>query len=98
MTTTKNRPDRNALEDTARVLKCLGHPLRLMILDQLERHGEQTVTEIHEALDIEQATASQHLILLRDKGVLGRRKDGANVFYSIADDRALKVLSCIRSS
>ena len=98
MSTKQKSPDQQVVSDTARVLKCLGHPLRLMILDRLDRYGEQTVTEIQEALEIEQATASQHLTLLRDKGVLGRRKDGVNVFYSIADDRALKVLSCIRSS
>ena len=96
--TRADRPDRDVVKDTAQVLKCLGHPLRLLILDHLERHGEQTVTEVHEALEMEQATASQHLNLLRDKGVLARRKEGVYVFYRIDDDRALKVLSCIRGS
>ncbi len=86
------------VENTARVLKCLGHPLRLRILDLLERRTEATVTEVHEALAIEQAVASQHLTTMRDKGIVASRKDGVHVIYRIGDDRALKVLSCVRES
>ena len=86
------------VENTAHVLKCLGHPLRLRLLDLLERSGESTVTEIHEGLGVEQAVASQHLTTMWDKGILARRKDGVNVFYRIGDERALKVLACVRQS
>jgi DNA-binding transcriptional ArsR family regulator len=86
------------LEGTARVLRCLGHPLRLQILDVLERGGECTVTTVHEALGVEQAVASQHLTNMRDKGILTRRKDGVHVLYSIRDERALKVLACVREA
>lgn len=86
------------VDNTARVLKCLGHPLRLRILDVLEHKGEATVTEVHEALEIEQAVASQHLTTMRDKGILVSRKEGVHVIYRIGDDRALKVLSCVRES
>lgn len=90
--------DPRLLETTARMLRCLGHPVRLRILDHLEKAGEATVTEIHEALDLEQAACSQHLNLMRDKDILARRKDGVHVFYRLGDPRALKVLSCIRGS
>ncbi len=86
------------VENTARVLKCLGHPLRLRILDVLEKKTEATVTEVHEALEIEQAVASQHLTTMRDKGILESRKDGVHVIYRIGDDRAVKVLWCVRES
>ncbi len=86
------------VENTARVLKCLGHPLRLRILDLLERKAEATVTEVHEALEIEQAVASQHLTTMRDKGIVASRKDGVHVIYRIGDDRAVKVLACVRES
>jgi DNA-binding transcriptional ArsR family regulator len=88
----------DAVESTARILKCLGHPLRLRILDLLERCRECTVTEIHEALEVEQAVASQHLTNMRDKGILARRRDGVHVLYGIEDSRALKVLACVRES
>lgn len=86
------------VEGTARILRCLGHPLRLRILDVLETRKECTVTEVYEALGVEQAVASQHLTNMRDKGILARRKDGVHVIYSIADHRALKVLACVRET
>jgi DNA-binding transcriptional ArsR family regulator len=89
--------DPEVVQETARMLRCLGHPVRLAILDHLDRAGESTVTEIHEALDIGQAVCSQHLSLLRDRHALSRRRDGVNVLYSIADERAQKVLACLRS-
>jgi DNA-binding transcriptional ArsR family regulator len=88
----------NEVRNTAHVLRCLGHPLRLRVLDVLEKKGECTVTEIYEALGVEQAVASQHLTTMWDKGILGRRKDGVHVFYRIGDDRALKVLACVRQA
>ena len=90
--------DPRLLDTTARMLRCLGHPVRLQILDFLERVGEANVTEIHEALEMEQATCSQHLNLMRDKGVLARRKEGVHVFYRLGDPRSLKVLACIRGT
>ncbi len=86
------------VEDTAMVLRCLGHPLRLRILDVLSQDDECTVTQIYEALGVEQAVASQHLTTMWDKGILGRRKHGVHVFYKIADERALKVLDCVRNA
>jgi len=86
------------VETTARMLRCLGHPLRLRILDLLKERDECTVTEIQEALGLEQAICSQHLNLMRDKGILARRKEGVHVFYRPGDPRALKVLDCLRAS
>ena len=88
--------DTRVVEDTARMLRCLGHPVRLRILDLLEREGERTVTEIYEALELEQAICSQHLNLMRDKKILASRKEGVNVFYRLGDPRTLKVLGCVR--
>jgi DNA-binding transcriptional ArsR family regulator len=95
---TRTLIDANAVEDTANVLRCLGHPLRLRILDLLEKAGEATVTEIYESLGVEQAVASQHLTTMRDKGILARRKDGVHVYYGIGDERAIKVLDCVRGA
>lgn len=86
------------VETTARMLRCLGHPLRLRIIDLLEQCDECTVSEIQEALGLEQAVCSQHLSLMRDKGILARRKDGVNVYYRLGDPRAVKVLMCLRGS
>lgn len=98
MTELRPLPDPEVVEQTARMLRCLGHPVRLGILDLLERRGELTVTEIYEALGLEQAVCSQHLALMRDKGILDHRKEGVNVYYSVGELRALKVLSCLRGA
>lgn len=90
-------PD-EVVQETARMLRCLGHPMRLRILDFLELNDELTVTEIHEGLDMEQAVCSQHLNLMRDKGILARRKEGVNVYYRLGDPRSVKVLMCLRGS
>ena len=94
---TSSLPD-ELVETTARMLKCLGHPLRLRIIDLLEREDELTVSEVQEALQLEQAVCSQHLNLMRDKGILARRKEGVHVYYRLGDPRSLKVLGCLRSS
>lgn len=96
MTTTTATLQTDAVETAARMLKCLGHPLRLRVLDLLEREGELTVGDVQSALGLEQAVCSQHLSLMRDKGILARRKEGVNVFYRLGDPRALKVLDCVR--
>lgn len=99
-TASRSRADLDAerVSETARMLRCMGHPVRLRIIDLLERRSELTVTEIYEALGLEQAVCSQHLTLMRDKGILDHRRDGVNVLYSIGDSRAYKVLACLRGS
>lgn len=84
-----------AIETAATMLKCIGHPVRLQIIELLDREGEQNVTAIYEALGIEQAVASQHLNLMRDKGILAGRRDGVNVYYRINDPRVTRVIDCI---
>lgn len=84
-----------AVRQAATMLKCIGHPIRLQIIELLDRTGEQKVTTIYEALGIEQAVASQHLNLMRDKGILASRREGVNVYYSIDDPRVTQVIDCI---
>jgi DNA-binding transcriptional ArsR family regulator len=81
----------------AEMLKCIGHPVRLQILELLEEAGEQNVTAIYGALGLDQPLTSQHLILMRDKGIVKSRREGVNVFYRIGDERVIRVLDCIRS-
>ena len=84
------------IQDAARVLKCIGHPIRLQIIELLDASGELNVGAICEALDLEQAIASQHLTLMRDRGILGSRRDGVNVHYGIADEKVPHVIECLR--
>ena len=95
--TDPNAISAEAIQQAARILKCIGHPDRLAILEYLDEEGERTVTEIYEANGLDQPVASQHLVLMRDKGILARRRDGVNVLYRIDDERVVRVLDCLRA-
>jgi ArsR family transcriptional regulator len=81
----------NEYTTQATLLKAMGHPVRLRILDMLRR-GETCVCHIERVLGKRQAYVSQQLMALRDAGLVESRKDGLQVFYRIVDDRAADIL------
>ncbi len=83
------------LEQAAAMLKAISHPLRIAILNQLDAGKRMTVTQIHEALNIEQSTASHHLGILRDKNVLVAKREGKNTYYFLKHDRLRNLIECI---
>jgi DNA-binding transcriptional ArsR family regulator len=83
------------LERAARVIRVLGHPLRLRLLERLET-GEVNVTDLVSASGATQALVSQHLGILRAEGVVGTRRDGGRVFYRITEPKVHRILDCIR--
>jgi len=90
----KNHDPEN-LEKASGMLKAMAHPVRISIIGCLEEGGGRTVTEIHNCIGIEQSTASHHLGILKDKGVLGSRREGKNTFYFLKDEKIIKLLNCI---
>jgi DNA-binding transcriptional ArsR family regulator len=70
--------------------RILGEPMRIRLLDRL-RDGELTVQELTEALDTSQQNVSKHLGVLHRAGIVGRRKDGNHVHYSIADEKVFEL-------
>ncbi len=84
------------IRDAAQVLKCIGHPIRLQIIELLDAQGELNVGAICSELELEQAVASQHLTLMRDRGILASRRDGVNVYYRVADEKVPHVIECLR--
>ncbi len=83
------------VERASRSLKAMSHPLRLKILCTL---GDQEVSvqDIVENVGTSQSNISQHLAILRDKGILTSRKDANRVFYRVSDARTLKLISMMR--
>ena len=79
----------------ASVCKGLADPKRLLIINAL-RDGERSVTDICEALDLPQANVSQHLAILRDKGLVVTRRDGQRIFYSLASDKIIRAVDLLR--
>lgn len=79
----------------SRSLKAMSHPLRLKILCTL---GDQeiSVQDIVENVGTSQSNISQHLAILRDKGILSARKDANRVYYRVGDARTLRLISMMR--
>ena len=73
-------------EDYAQFFKCLSEPVRLRILFLLLKRGELCVCDLVESLGISQSVVSRHLAYLRNNGVLNSRREGAWVYYDLAEN------------
>lgn len=83
------------IDRAARSLKAMSHPLRLKILCTLGDR-EVSVQDIVENVGTSQSNISQHLAILRDKGILASRKDANRVYYRVGDARTLRLISMMR--
>ncbi len=83
------------IERASRSLKAMSHPLRLKILCTL---GDQeiSVQDIVDHVGTSQSNISQHLAILRDKGILTSRKDANRVYYRVSDARTLQLIGMMR--
>lgn len=79
----------------AELLKALAHPRRLEIIHLL-RDEELCVSDIYEMLDLPQANISQHLIILRDAGVVTTTRKGKQIFYSLANPKIIRASDLLR--
>jgi DNA-binding transcriptional ArsR family regulator len=84
------------LDKAAGMLKAIAHPVRISIIGCLEEGQRRTVTEILNEVGIEQATASHHLGILRDKGVLSSKREGKHIYYYLKHDTLKVLLNCVR--
>ena len=86
------RKDKTLYELQSEVCKTLASPIRIEILNAL-KDGEKTVSELVEILGVPKANVSQHLAVMRHKGILKSRREGINMYYSVSN---LKVIeACI---
>ena len=85
---------RLAATQASRLLKALANPDRLLLLCQLSQ-GEQCVSELENLLGIVQPTLSQQLGVLREESLVSTRREGKQIFYSIASKEALAVMQVL---
>jgi ArsR family transcriptional regulator len=83
------------IEQAARCLKAMSHPLRLKILCTLGGKSI-SVQEIVEQVGTSQSNISQHLAILRDKGILACKKEANRVYYRVDDARTLKLIGMMK--
>jgi DNA-binding transcriptional ArsR family regulator len=79
----------------ARVCKAIADPKRLLIINEL-RDRELSVGELCEALDLSQSNASQHLAILRERGVVSARREGTSVIYTLRGRKVLEAVDLLR--
>ena len=85
----------NDINRAARCIKAMSHPLRLKILCVLGTNSV-SVQDIVEQVGTSQSNISQHLAILREKNILGSKKEANRVFYYIDDNRTLQLISMMR--
>lgn len=85
---------RAAAAQACGLLKVLANPDRLLLLCQLAQ-GPLCVSELEAILGIQQPTLSQQLGVLRDEGLVTTRREGKQIFYSIASDEAMAVMQVL---
>ncbi len=78
----------------AEILKVLGHPVRLKIVAGLMSQS-CNVKKIWECLELPQATVSQHLALLKNKGIIEGKRDGVEVFYQVTSVESRKIVEAL---
>lgn len=83
------------LENATETLRAIAHPQRLLIIEMLHAEKSLTVTEIHERLGIEQAVASHHLRILKDRGVVQVRRDGKNSNYALTSAAFFQIITTL---
>ncbi len=91
----KTEIDIKKLEDAAGRLRAIAHPMRIAIISMLEIHIKLNVTEIYLKLNIEQAAASHHLNILKNKGVLSSKREGKQTYYFLKNDAIVNIIDCI---
>lgn len=83
------------LERMAGRLRAIAHPLRIAIIEMLSNEPQLSVTEIYNRLDIEQAAASHHLNIMKNKGILKSKRVGKKIYYSLSNNTLSDIIKCI---
>ena len=87
--------DPKKVEKVAFILKTIGHPVRLAIIDILMHQEKISVNEICEMLELEQSLVSHHLNNMKVKGILESDREGKNIFYSLKLQEVRTVIECM---
>lgn len=87
--------DRALYEMQSEICKTLTNPKRIEILNTL-KDKEKTVTELVEALGASKANVSQHLAVMRHKGILATRRDGVNIYYRVSNPKVIQACALMK--
>lgn len=91
------RIDATKLLKAVNMLKVIAHPVRLAIVDLLTEQPKLTIIELQQALNLEQAIASQQITLMEEKGVLISEKVGRHKYVSLRFPKMKNIISCLEN-
>lgn len=83
------------LEMASSKLRAMAHPMRIAIMELLHSGNQMSVTDIYRKLKIEQAAASHHLNILKNKGILSSHRDGKKIYYALKSQVLTEIIDCI---
>jgi ArsR family transcriptional regulator len=90
------REIRERYEHRARIMKALGHPTRLFIVDELSR-GKRCVHELTGMIEADTSTVSKHLSILKESGIVDYEKHGTQMHYYLAAPCVLDFFTCLET-
>jgi DNA-binding transcriptional ArsR family regulator len=84
-------------EKDSEILKAIGHPVRLKMICGLITEYECNVNQMVAKLELPQSTVSQHLAILKSRGIITPRKDGVKTCYEVTDKRVKEIIEVLQS-
>ena len=82
-------------EAREKIMKSLANKYRLKIVDSLEKKNQMCVSDLEEALDLNQSSVSKHLNILKEAGVVKSKKEGLKVYYSLRTPCIINFFACV---
>ena len=89
-----NSRTKQKYEARAQIIKAMGHPTRLFIVDELAQ-GERCVCELRDMIGVDISTVSKHLSVLKQAGIVEDEKRGLQVWYSLRVPCILNFFGCV---
>lgn len=87
---------RARFEARAKIIKAMGHPTRLFIVEELSKHNRR-VRELTDMIGAHVSTVSKHLTILKNAGIVEDEKRGVQVYYSLKVPCVLRFFGCVES-
>ena len=81
-------------EIRARIIKAMGHPVRLMMIEKLKT-GDHSFSQIFDLFKLDKSTVSKHLLVLKESGIISSRKAGADMIYKLEVPCVTEFFSCV---
>ncbi len=88
--------DDELIHSSSELLRAITHPLRLSIIQFIDKEGETTVKKIYRSLELEQSITSQHLKILRDTDLVNTKKIGKHIVYSLNYNKLSHIIETLQ--